>query len=67
VTVIGIFHVLRESRADETLTRVRKMARRKTSLPRGIHSCPIFFFISYAPLASQYCEDYVYICTYLTA
>jgi hypothetical protein len=39
--------------------------RGKISLARGSHCCPSFL-VSFAQPTSQYCEEYVYIYTYLT-
>ena len=47
-------------RAAKPMARVPKMVRRKISLARSIHCCPIFF-IYFAQSASLYCEEYVYI------
>jgi len=52
-------------RADEPAAGVPKTARGKISLARGIQCCPNFY-ISFTRPASLYCEEYVYIYTYLT-
>ena len=54
------------TRADKPIARVSKLSRGKISLARDIHFSPKSF-ISFAQPASLYCEEYVYIHTYLTA
>jgi len=54
------------TRADETMARVTKMEHYKFSLASGEHFFPNFF-ISFVLPASLYCEEYVFICTPLTA